>query len=143
LFSRRVILHKISTQNNTDLTINTFKKAYELRECHKSLSFNSDQGSNYTTYNFRASLQSLKVNQSFSKAGNPYDNACMESFYSSFKKEKYNSRNYKFFEGLQKSVDEYIVHYNNYKPHQALKNKTPNEYELEYFDILNNKKAVN
>ena len=133
LFSRKVIAYRLSSQNNTNLTINTFKDAYENRNRPKELSFHSDQGANYTAYDFRDLLRFLKVNQSFSKAGNPYDNACMESFYSTFKREEYNGKTYKFFEDLEQSVKSYMNYNNDYRPHQTLQNKTPNQFEEEFY----------
>lgn len=135
LFSRKVIAYRLSSQNNTQLTINTFKDAYECRNRPRELSFHSDQGANYTAFEFRDLLHSLKVNQSFSKTGNPYDNACIESFFSNFKREEYNSKQYEFFDELQDSVDSYMRFYNEYRPHQTLKNKTPDQFEREYYKI--------
>lgn len=132
LFSRKVIAYRLSSQNNTKLTINTFKDAFESRNRPSELSFHSDQGCNYTSYEFRDLLRSLKVNQSFSHSGNPYDNACMESFFASFKREEYNSKQYEFFDELEESVNSYMKYYNNYRPHQTLKNKTPNQFEAEF-----------
>ena len=143
LFSRKVIAYRLSSQNNTQLTINTFKDAFESRNRPNDLSFHSDQGSNYTAYEFRDLLHSLKVNQSFLKAGNPYDNACMESFFSSFKREEYNSKIYEYFDELEVSVDSFIKYYNEYRPRQTLKNKTPNQFEEEYLKQIDNKKATN
>lgn len=137
LFSRKVIAYRLSCQNNTQLTINTFKDAFESRNRPAGLSFHSDQGANYTSFEFRDLLRSLKVSQSFSKSGNPYDNACMESFFSNFKREEYNAKQYEFFDELESSVDSYMKYYNGYRPHQSLNNRTPNEYEDDYFASCN------
>lgn len=139
LFSRKVIAYRLSSQNNTSLTINTFKDAYESRNRPCNLSFHSDQGSNYTSFEFKELLRFFKVNQSFSKRGNPYDNACMESFFSSFKREEYNSKQYVHFDELEASIASYIKFYNEYRPHQSLKNKTPDQVEEEYFCETNKK----
>lgn len=136
LFSRKVVAYRLSSQNNTQLTINTFKDAYEGRNRPRGLSFHSDQGANYTAFEFRDLLHSLKVNQSFSKSGNPYDNACIESFFSNFKREEYNSKQYEYFDELQESIDSYMRFYNEYRPHQTLKNKTPDQFELEYYNEI-------
>lgn len=141
LFSRKVIAYRLSSQNNTNLTINTFKDAFENRNRPAELSFHTDQGTNYTSTAFRDLLQILKVNQSFSHRGNPYDNACMESFYASFKREEYNTKEYEFFEDLENSVDSYMEFYNNYRPHESLKNKTPNQFEAEFYENLAIKKS--
>ena len=134
LFSRKVVAYRLSSQNNTQLTINTFKDAYEDRGRPKDLSFHSDQGSNYTAFEYRDLLRTLKVNQSFSKSGNPYDNACIESFFSNFKREEYNSKHYEYFDELEVSVASYMRYYNDYRPHQTLKNKTPNQVEKEFYE---------
>jgi len=136
LFSRKIVAYRLSSQNNTQLTINTFKDAYEDRGRPKGLSFHSDQGANYTAYEYRDLLRSLKVEQSFSKSGNPYDNACIESFFSNFKREEYNSKQYEFFDELEESINSYMNFYNDYRPHQKLNNKTPNQFEKEYYSKI-------
>lgn len=133
LFSRKVVGYRLSTQNNTNLTINTFKDAFENRNKPTGLSFHSDQGSNYTAYKFKGLLRFLKVEQSFSHKGNPYDNACMESFFSTFKREEYNTKSYNDIDELVNSIDEYIKYYNEYRPHQTLKDKTPCQFETDYY----------
>lgn len=134
LFSRKVVAYRLSTRNNTQLTINTFKDAYENRNRPKELSFHSDQGANYTAYEFKDLLRFLKVEQSFSHKGNPYDNACMESFFSTFKREEYNTKNYNDFDEMEKSIELYMNFYNDYRTHQTLKNKTPNQFESDYYN---------
>ena len=53
LFSRKVIAHKISRENNTELVLETFKLAYERRGKPQGLLFHSDQGTQYSAYKFR------------------------------------------------------------------------------------------
>ena len=53
LFSRKVISYRLSSQNNTQLTVNTFKDAFEDRNRPVELCFHSDQGANYTSFEFR------------------------------------------------------------------------------------------
>lgn len=65
----------------------------------------------------------------------------MKSFYASFKREEYNAKEYKFFEDLENSVDSYMEFYNNYRPHESLKNKTPNQFEAEFYENLAIKKS--
>lgn len=59
----------------------------------------------------------------------------MKSFFSNFKREEYNTKNYEFFDELQASVDDYMQYYNDYRPHQSLNNKTPNQFEREFLAI--------
>lgn len=141
LFSRKVVGYRLSTQNNTNLTINTFKDAFESRNKPIGLFFHSDQGSNYTAYEFKDLLRFLKVEQSFSHKGNPYDNACMESFFSTFKREEYNTKNYVDIDELEKCIDGYMKFYNEYRPHQTLNNMTPCQYENDYYAKQDKEKA--
>ena len=133
LFSRKVIAYRISSQNNDALTVNTFKSAYENRGNPKGLTFHSDQGVNYTSNQYRNLLHSLKVVQSFSKKGTPYDNAVIEGFFSNMKQDDLNSRDLEYYDDLKEAVDNYIDYYNNDRPHRTLNNKTPNEYENDFY----------
>lgn len=84
LYARKVIAHKISRHNSTQLTKTTAKMAYKKRTPSSSLLFHSDQGSNYTSIEFRKYLKSINVTQSFSSPGMLYDNSVMESFFWKF-----------------------------------------------------------
>lgn len=65
---------------------------------------------------------------SFSAKGCPYDNACMESFNGSLKKEEVYLTAYKTFEEAKLMLFEYIEGwYNNVRLHSSLGNRTPNE----------------
>ena len=136
LFSRKIIGYRVSTQNNTSLTINTFKDAYESRYRPCGLTFHSDQGSNYMSEEYRSLLWELRVKQSFSKRGTPFDNSAVEGFFSNMKQDDLNSRELEFFDDLINAIDEYIRYYNGYRPHQHLKGKTPNQVEKEYKESL-------
>ena len=87
LFARKVISHRISLNNSTQLTKNTFMTAYNERQ-PQDLIFHSDQGCNYTSATFRMCLKDLNIKQSFSNPGNPFNNSVMESFFKSMKTEK-------------------------------------------------------
>ena len=137
LFSCKIVGYRLSSQNNNKLTINTFKGAFELRDRPKGLTFHSDQGSNYISNEFMDLLRVLKVEQSLSKAGTPYDNAVIEAFYSNFKQDDLNSCEFENFDELQIVVDRYIEYYNSYRPHEFLGYKTPDEVEMEYKQLEN------
>lgn len=91
LFSRKVIAYRLSSQNNNKLTVNTFKDAFESRNRPNGLTFHSDQGSNYTSNDYVDLLKALKVEQSISRSGTPYDNSVIEAFYSNLKQDDLNS----------------------------------------------------
>ncbi len=132
LFSRKVIACRVALRNNTSLIINTFKDAFEKRNKPRGLSFHSDQGANYTSNEYKSLLWELRVRQSFSRRGTPYDNSVVEGFFSNMKQDDLNAKQFKFFHELVLAVNEYIEYYNSYRPHQHLKYKTPNQVEDEY-----------
>lgn len=135
LFSRKVIAYRLSSQNNNKLTVNTFKDAFEARNRPNGLTFHSDQGSNYTSYEYVDLLKALKVEQSLSKSGTPYDNSVIEAFYSNLKQDDLNSCEFEEFDELVAVVDRYVEFYNSYRPHEFLGYKTPNEVEMEYKEL--------
>ena len=97
--------------------------------------FHSDRGTQSTAFSFRQLLDSLNVVQSFSNKGDPFDNACCESFFKYLKKEEANRRTYHSLQELQLSVFEYIEgFYNSKRPHGSLNLLTPNEMEALYWE---------
>ena len=133
LYSRKVIAHKVSTRNSTQLITATLRMAYDTRMPGENLIFHSDQGSQYTSHAFRQLLKKLKITQSFSNAGTPHDNAVMESFFAVFKKEEFYRSAYRSEAELRKKVDEYIAFYNQKRPHTTLNLQTPEQYEDAFF----------
>ena len=133
LFSRKILAYTVSCKNDVALTINTFKSAFELRNHPSGLTFHSDQGSNYTAIKYVQLLKTLKVEQSFSKRGTPYDNAAIESFFSNMKRDDLHSRQFQYFDEIVLAVKNYVEFYNEYRPHESLSYKTPNQVEEEYF----------
>ena len=55
---------------------------------NKQFIFHTDLGSQYTSNDLKELCEKFNIIQSFSKKGCPYDNACIESFHSSIKKEE-------------------------------------------------------
>lgn len=129
LFSRKVIAHRVSPQNSTYLITSTFKQAFRSRNAPQSLMFHSDQGAQYTSKAFQNLLRMNKVVQSFSKSGQPHDNAVMESFFASMKREEIYRTQYKSEQQFIESVDAYIKFYNTQRPHSTLNYKTPDQFE--------------
>ena len=139
LFSRKIVGYLLATTNNDSLTTRTFREAYFSRGEPEGLMFHSDRGSNYTSKKMKNLLKACGVKQSVSNTGNPYDNAVVESFFATFKKELINLKSYDTVMQLKQDIHEYMDYYNNYRPHRTLKNKTPSKYEDDYHMLkLNN-----
>ncbi len=92
----------------------------------------SDLGSQYTSQLFESYLTNKGIKHSFSRKGNPYDNACIESFHSVLKKEEIYLHKYNSFEKARMAIFEYIESwYNRKRMHSALDYKTPQQVEDE------------
>lgn len=109
-----------------------FAKTAKLNTIKNSTNAAFIMGAMLQHYGYKSLLWELKVRQSFSKRGTPYDNSAVEGFFSNMKQDDLNTRRFEFFHELVLAVNEYIEHYNNYRPHQRLKYKTPNQVEEEY-----------
>ncbi len=133
LFSRKILSCQISDTIDSALSIAAFDTAFEQRQKPKNLIFHSDQGAQYTAYVFRQHLRELRVKQSFSTPGNPYDNSVCESFFHTLKKEALYHHFYETPQALGEVLEEYIAFYNSYRPHRKLNMKTPIQYEAEFF----------
>ena len=136
LYSRKVVSYRISEHIDTALVKQAFLDAFHTRGAPENLTFHSDQGTQYTSFEFRQLLKKLGVIQSFSAPGSPHDNAVAESFFASIKKEDFRRNFYKTEDEFQDAVAKYIEFYNDYRPHQRLGSLTPNQAEAEYYEAL-------
>ncbi|EPP5373390.1 DDE-type integrase/transposase/recombinase, partial [Vibrio cholerae] len=83
LFARKVIGWAMSVSPDTRLTSKALSMAYESRGKPKGVMFHSDQGSHYTSRQYRQLLWRFQIKQSLSRRGNCWDNAPMERFFRS------------------------------------------------------------
>ena len=143
LFSRKVIAHKISKKNSTQLITATFKMAWNHRNPKTDLIFHSDRGSQYTAYQFQQLLHEHSVQQSFSNPGRPHDNAVAESFFATLKKEDFYRRDYKSEAEFKRGIASYIGFYNTQRPHRTLRNITPCQMEEAFMKKQSNGKILN
>ena len=129
LFSRKIVGYQVSRTASTQLITSTFRRAYQKRDYPENLTFHSDRGRQYTSATFTALLEKHNIKQSFSASGRPCDNAVSETFFATFKKEEAYRREYTSEQSFRKSVERYIYFYNEVRPHQTLKYKTPQAFE--------------
>lgn len=124
--------YKVGKTNSTQLVKGTFQMAYINRKPILPLTFHTDRASNYQSKTFRLTLQSLGVTQSFSRAHIPYDNSVMESFFSNLKREELYRRKYCSENEFRTAVNQYIIFYNEQRPHAKNGYKTPLKKEQDY-----------
>ena len=134
LYARMIVSYKIGLRNSTQLIKSTFKAANELRSPKGGLIFHTDRGSNYRSKSFGSYVESLGVIQSFSRAYITYDNSVMESFFSSLKREELYRTKYRSEKELRTAIDNYMLFYNEKRPHAQNGYKTPLRKETEYHE---------
>ena len=90
----------------------------------------SDQGSQYTSEQFKLLLEDNGVSCSMSRSGNVWDNAAMESFSSSLKTERTARKTYRTRADAKADVSDYIeCFYNPRRRHSTLGYLSPIEFE--------------
>ncbi|SXE45840.1 transposase [Klebsiella variicola] len=104
--------------------------AWEARGKPSNLLYHSDQGSHYTSRNFRQLLWRYQIKQSLSRRGNCWDNSPMERFFRSLKTEWVPNNGYASFSEASAAITNYITeYYSQLRPHQYNGGLTPNESE--------------
>lgn len=130
VYSRRIVGWSMDRRMKEDLVIQAFLQAYGRERPKEGLIVHTDQGSQYTSANFRAVLKTHGSVHSNSRKGNPYDNAMMESFYRTLKRELVQGFNFDTPEQAQKEIFQYIeLYYNNKRMHSALGYLSPAQFE--------------
>jgi len=133
LHSKKIIGYAFGKRMTNDLVIKSLKNAYysQFPDKNKQLIFHSDLGSQYTSNDLKELCKEFNIIQSFSKKGCPYDNACIESFHSSIKKEEIYRNTYRTFEEANRAIFKYIEGwYNRKRLHSSLNYITPHQCEL-------------
>lgn len=130
LFSRRVIGWSMQDRIGRDLVIAAVTMAIAQRQPKPGLLHHSDRGSQYTSDDFQRLLAEHGIQCSMSGHGNCYDNACVESFFATLKRERVYRRRYATRREARTDLFEYIeVFYNRRRRHSLLGHISPAEYE--------------
>lgn len=135
LCSRKIIGYAHGTTMTAELATQAVRNACLNVKETKGILLHSDLGSQYTSQTFEGYLSKKGMIHSFSRKGNPYDNACIESFHSTLKKEEIYLNTYQDFKEANRAIFEYIESwYNRKRIHSAIDYLTPQQKE----DMLNN-----
>jgi putative transposase len=131
LYSKKIIGHAMSKFIDTTLALQAVKNAIKLQNPTKPLILHSDLGCQYTSSAFKEYIASTKIiTHSFSSKGCPYDNACIESFHASLKKEEVHLVKYFDFDAARIAIFEYIeAWYNIKRIHSSIGYITPQKRE--------------
>jgi len=113
-----------------DLVVEALDHAVQAQNPSSGLIIHTDLGTQYTSETFQEKLKKHEMIPSFSRKGCPYDNACIESFHATLKKEEVYRTRYVNFETARLALFKYIEGwYNRKRIHSAIGFLTPNECE--------------
>jgi putative transposase len=129
LGSRKVVGWNVETTLDDRLATRALDNALRARR-PKQLIHHSDRGVQYTSDAYQLLLSQHDAACSMSRKGNCWDNACVESFFSTLKRELPNDHVFDDLADVEHTLVAYIEgFYNTQRPHSALGYRTPTEYE--------------
>jgi putative transposase len=135
LFSRRIVGWSMDATMTSRLVVDALEMALARRlkgssSSGSKLVAHSDRGSQYASEHYRRRLREERIECSMSRRGDCWDNAAMESFFASLKKELVHDEDYATRDEAKASIFEYIeAFYNRVRRHSALGYVAPDEYE--------------
>ena len=112
LYDRKVVAYKISKRNDNKLVMDTLNEAIAKRKDVHGLIIHSDQGFQYTSYEYKAICESNGITISMSRKGTPIDDSPIESWHALLKKETLYNNNITSLEEYIQLVEEWIEFYN-------------------------------
>jgi putative transposase len=130
LYSRRVVGWSMSPTMTSQLVTDALIMAIWRRGKPDSLLHHSDQGSQYSSEQFQRLMADHGITCSMSRSGNVWDNAAMESFFSSLKTERCARKVYRTRDEARADVFDYIERfYNPKRRHSTIGYLSPVEFE--------------
>jgi putative transposase len=130
LFSRRVVGWSMKAEMSAQLVTDALLMAIWRRGRPDALLHHSDRGSQYTSEQFQRLMADNGVDCSMSRSGNVWDNAAMESFFSSLKTERIGRKVYRTRDAARADVFDYIERfYNTIRRHSTNGYLSPVEFE--------------
>jgi putative transposase len=137
LFSRQVVGWSMHSRMDKELALNALLMAVWRRQPRQTVTVHSDQGSQFSSYDWQAFLKAHNLQASMSRRGNCYDNAVAESFFQLLKRERIRRRIYSTREEARQDVFDYIEMFYNLKRRHGYNNRlSPVDYEKQYFERL-------
>ncbi len=120
--SRYVLSWRLSNSMDVGFCLEALEEAFEKG---KPEIFNTDQGSQFTSFAFVNALLGKKIKVSWDGRGRAMDNIFIERLWRSLKYEEVYLKEYQGIKEARESISKYFDFYNNERPHQALRYQTP------------------
>jgi transposase InsO family protein len=131
VFSRRVVGWAMASDLSRGLVLEALDMALKGRKTGRGLVHHTDRGSQYASRDYRAALRARGITCSMSRAGDCWDNAMAESFFSTIKCELIHDADFATRTLAARAIEDYIVNfYNCRRLHSSLGYVSPIEFEL-------------
>ncbi len=135
LFSRKVIGWSMKSTLAKEIVLDAILMAVWRRKPTKPVIIHSDQGSQYSSDEWKRFCEQHQLQASMSRRGNCYDNAVAESFFSSLKKERIRNHVYHTRDKARADIFDYIeVFYNPVRRHAKLGNQIPADFAKQFYN---------
>ena len=133
LCSRKVVGWATAEHLKTTLVKEALERALQTRRPAPGLVHHSDRGIQYASHQYRQLLESHQIIPSMSAQGNCYDNASMESFFSTLKSELIGRQSWSTHPELKLAIFDYVeTFYNRKRLHSSLNYQSPNQFEEQH-----------
>jgi len=137
LYSRKIVGWSMEDHMESTLVEQAFQMATQARKPAQELLHHSDRGSQYAGGAYQTRLAAWSILPSMSRKGDVYDNAPMESFFSTLKCEQVHFQNYQTRKEAKTDIFEYIEgFYNRTRRHSSLGYLSPDEFERRHSESL-------
>ena len=134
LFSRRVVGWAVRPSLGREIATAALTSALRDRRPSLGLIHHSDQGTQYTSSDYRALLSRHEIVCSMSRRGNCHDNAPTESLFGSLKTECVRGERFETHAEARAALFDYLAFYNQRRRHSALGYLSPTEYERRHYE---------
>jgi putative transposase len=133
LWSRRVVGWSMGNSPNSELVTDALLMAFQRRRPDRRVVHHSDRGAAYTSLAFSQRVAELELDQSFGSTGDCYDNAAVEAFWATVKRELgwiHNTTSWPNRADLRSALFDYIEgFYNQNRIQRRLGHQSPADYE--------------
>ena len=138
LFARRVVGWAVSPNLDAGIAVEALRRALALRPAPAGMVHHSDRGIHYACSDYRALLASHGITSSMSRKGDCWDNAVVESFFSSFGFELEFDANWHDEHDVERDAAEYIDgFYNPRRRHSHNRYLSPIDFEHQFMQQEN------
>jgi putative transposase len=135
VFSRMIVGWQLASHMRCDLVLDALRMALGTRQpgADVELVHHTDQGSQYTSFDYAQVLDDHRVLASVGSVGDCYDNALSESFVDSYKTELIADRVWRTNRQLELATVTYVGWFNHRRLHSSIGNHPPIEHERDYW----------